>query len=319
MKLLVTGGAGFIGSQLCESLIKRGDDIICIDNFNDFYDPQIKRNNIKNLVKQKKIILYEADISNYDSMEKIFSSHSFDAIVHLAARAGVRPSIKHPLLYEKVNVNGTMNLLELSKINNVKKFVFASSSSVYGNNKKVPFCEDDNVDNPVSPYAASKKAGELIAYTYYHLYQISVSVIRFFTVYGPRQRPDMAIHKFTRLIDKGEKIPVFGDGSTKRDYTFISDIIDGVISSIARCDGYEIYNLGDSKTVNLLEMIQTIEKYLGKSAKFEYMPSQTGVVDITYADISKAGEKLDYSPKVYFDEGIKNFVDWYKHLAKNFN
>ena len=319
MKLLVTGGAGFIGSQLCESLIKRGDDIICIDNFNDFYDPQIKRNNIKNLVKQKKIILYEADISNYDSMEKIFSSHSFDAIVHLAARAGVRPSIKHPLLYEKVNVNGTMNLLELSKINNVKKFVFASSSSVYGNNKKVPFCEDDNVDNPVSPYAASKKAGELIAYTYYHLYQISVSVIRFFTVYGPRQRPDMAIHKFTRLIDKGEKIPVFGDGSTKRDYTFISDIIDGVISSIARCDGYEIYNLGDSKTVNLLEMIQTIEKYLGKSAKFEYMPSQPGDVDITYADISKAGEKLDYSPKVYFDEGIKNFVDWYKHLAKNFN
>lgn len=318
MKLLVTGGAGFIGSQLCERLIDRGDNIVCIDNFNDFYDPRIKRKNVKNLLQNEKFLLFEEDICDYDSLEKIFSSNSFDAIVHLAARAGVRPSIEQPLLYGRVNVNATMNLLEMSKIHNVKKFIFASSSSIYGNTKKVPFSESDNVDNPVSPYAASKKAGELIAYTYFHLYQISISVIRFFTVYGPKQRPDMAIHKFTRMIDKGEKIPVFGDGSSKRDYTFISDIIDGIISSISCCSGYEIYNLGDSKTINLLEMISTIEKYLGKRAKFEYLSRQPGDVDITYADISKAAKKLDYSPKIYFDEGIKIFVDWYKRNTNDF-
>lgn len=311
MTILITGGAGFIGSHLCERLIKQNHQIVCLDNFNDYYDPRIKRKNIELLLKDKSFSLIEAELCDFQQLKSIFSQQSFDCIYHLAARAGVRPSIQQPLLYQEVNVSGTTNLLELSKQYEIPRFVFASSSSVYGNNKKVPFSETDNVDYPVSPYASTKKAGELIAYTYHHLYQISVSCIRFFTVYGPRQRPDMAIHKFTRLIDKGETIPVFGDGSSKRDYTYYSDIIDGLISAMENCSGYEIYNLGDSKTIGLLEMVKTIEKHLGKKARLDYQPFQPGDVDITYADISKASKKLGYSPKVFFDEGIKSFVDWY--------
>ncbi len=316
MKLLVTGGAGFIGSHLCETLLRRGDEIVCADNFNDYYNPLIKRKNVEPLEKNRNFRLIETDIRHYDSLESVFATNLFDAIVHLAARAGVRPSIEQPLLYEEVNVKGTGNLLEMSKIYGVKKFVFASSSSVYGNNRKVPFSEKDNVDNPVSPYAATKKAGELIAYTYHHLYQISVSCIRFFTVYGPRQRPDMAIHKFTRLIDRDEAIPVFGDGTSKRDYTFIADIVDGLVRSLDRCSGYEIYNLGDSRTVGLMEMIATIEKYLGKKANLQRLPFQPGDVEITYADISKARRKLDYAPKVFFEEGIQEFIKWYTHIGR---
>ena len=317
MKVLVTGGAGFIGSQLCEALLQRNDEVVSIDCFNDYYNPKIKRKNVEENIKHKNFTLIEEDICDYEKLQTIFSSHSFDSIVHLAARAGVRPSIQQPLLYEEVNVKGTANLLELAKVHNIKTFVFASSSSVYGNNKKVPFSETDNVDNPVSPYAATKKAGELLAYTYHHLYDMSISCIRFFTVYGPRQRPDMAINKFTRLIDQGKSIPVFGDGSSQRDYTYISDIVDGVIRALDYCSGYEIYNLGDSRTVSLMEMIQTIEKYLGKKANLEYLPFQPGDVNITFADISKAKEKLKYTPKVYFDEGIKHFIDWYKNIGRD--
>lgn len=316
MKLLVTGGAGFIGSHLCETLLRRGDEIVCVDNFNDYYNPLIKRKNVEQLVENRNFHLIETDIRDFNALESLFATNLFDAIVHLAARAGVRPSIDQPLLYEEVNVKGTSNLLELSKIYGIKKFVFASSSSVYGNNKKVPFSEEDNVDNPVSPYAATKKAGELIAYTYHHLYQMSISCIRFFTVYGPRQRPDMAIHKFTRLIDQGEPIPVFGDGTSKRDYTFISDIIDGLVRSLDRCSGYEIYNLGDSRTIGLMEMIATIEKYLGKKANLQRLPFQPGDVEITFADISKARKKLDYAPKVFFEEGIKEFIEWYTLIGR---
>jgi len=311
MKVLVTGAAGFIGSHLCERLVDHNIDVICVDNFNNYYNPAIKRKNIESLMASNKIKLYEVDICIYEQLKSVFSSHQFCGIYHLAARAGVRPSIKNPLLYQQVNVEGTLNLLELARQFEIPKFIFASSSSVYGNNKKTPFSEIDNVDNPISPYAATKKAGELIAYSYHHLYDISISCIRFFTVYGPRQRPDMAIHRFTKLIDHGEEIPVFGDGSSQRDYTYISDIIDGLVNAYDYCSGYEIYNLGDSQTIILMKMIQTIEKYLGKKANLKFLPFQLGDVEMTFADIGKAKLELNYSPKVYFEEGVRNFIDWY--------
>ena len=317
MAYLVTGGAGFIGSHLCERLVKEGSEIICVDNFNDFYDPLIKRRNVEGLQKKANFKLYELDILDFPKLQAVFEQNDIDVIIHLAARAGVRPSIKEPLLYQEVNVRGTLNLLELARRFNVPKFVFASSSSVYGNNKKVPFSEQDNVDNPVSPYAATKKAGELLAYTYHHLYDISISCIRFFTVYGPRQRPDMAIHKFTKLIDQGKKVPIFGDGNSQRDYTYISDIIDGLCSAIEYCQGYEIYNLGDSRTVELKEVIQHIENLLDKKARLDFKPFQAGDVWITYADISKAKAQLKYQPKIMFEKGMQNFIDWYKSEGRN--
>jgi len=317
MAYLVTGGAGFIGSHLCERLVKEGNEIICVDNFNDFYDPLIKRRNVEGLQKKANFKLYELDILDFPKLQAVFEQNDIDVIIHLAARAGVRPSIKEPLLYQEVNVRGTLNLLELARRFNVPKFVFASSSSVYGNNKKVPFSEQDNVDNPVSPYAATKKAGELLAYTYHHLYDISISCIRFFTVYGPRQRPDMAIHKFTKLIDQGKKVPIFGDGNSQRDYTYISDIIDGLCSAIEYCQGYEIYNLGDSRTVELKEVIQHIENLLNKKARLDFKPFQAGDVWITYADISKAKAQLKYQPKIMFEKGMQNFIDWYKSEGRN--
>ncbi len=311
MQILVTGAAGFIGSHLCERLLSRGDEVIGLDNFNTYYDPRIKKNNIVGASKFTNFHLIETDIRESGKLKDIFQNHVFDVIVHLAARAGVRPSLINPLLYQDVNVRGTMNLLELAKEFSIPKFVFASSSSVYGNNKKVPFSESDNVDFPVSPYAATKKAGELIGYTYHHLYGFSFSGIRFFTVYGPRQRPDMAIHKFTQLIDLGKEIPVFGDGNSRRDYTFVDDIVDGIVAIIDRSEGYEIFNLGDSRTIGLLEMIRAIEESLGKKARINWLPSQPGDVPITYADISKAKAKLGYQPKVLFEEGINRFVAWY--------
>jgi len=317
MAYLVTGGAGFIGSHLCERLVKEGSEIVCVDNFNDFYDPLIKRRNVEGLQKKANFKLYELDILDFPKLQAVFEQNDIDVIIHLAARAGVRPSIKEPLLYQEVNVRGTLNLLELARRFNVPKFVFASSSSVYGNNKKVPFSEQDNVDNPVSPYAATKKAGELLAYTYHHLYDISISCIRFFTVYGPRQRPDMAIHKFTKLIDQGKKVPIFGDGNSQRDYTYISDIIDGLCSAIEYCQGYEIYNLGDSRTVELKEVIQHIENLLNKKARLDFKPFQAGDVWITYADISKAKAQLKYQPKIMFEKGMQNFIDWYKSEGRN--
>ncbi len=312
MLYLVTGGAGFIGSHLIERLLSEQHNVCCLDNFNNYYSPTIKRRNIENISQHPHFKLIEGDILNESLLENIFQNHSFDGIVHLAARAGVRPSVLHPQLYEEVNVRGTLNLLEMAKQYQIKRCIMASSSSVYGNNSKVPFSESDPVDNPISPYAATKKAAELIGYTYSSLYNISVTCLRFFTVYGPRQRPDMAIHKFTKLISAEEEIPIYGDGKAKRDFTFISDIIDGVVRSIDRCDGYHIYNLGESRVVPLMELIGLIEKHLAKKATIKWLPPQPGDVPITYADIRKAKDELGYNPMVNIEDGIIAFVKWFK-------
>lgn len=312
MYYLVTGGAGFIGSHLIERLLSENYKVLCLDNFNDYYNPAIKWRNIEAVSQYANFQLIQGDILDEDLLKKIFQSNHFDGIVHLAARAGVRPSILQPRLYQEVNIRGTLNLLEMAKQHKIAKFIMASSSSVYGNNKKVPFSEKDPVDNPISPYAATKKAAELIGYTYSALYNISVSCLRFFTVYGPRQRPDMAIHKFTKLIASGTEIPIYGDGSARRDFTFIDDIIHGIVNSIERCSGYNIYNLGESRVVPLMELISLIEQQLGKKAKIKYLPLQPGDVAITYADISKARNELDYQPQVDINEGIRLFVKWFK-------
>lgn len=312
MHYLITGGAGFIGSHLSERLLSEGHEILCIDNFNDYYDPKIKEKNLKVSQDYNNFRLIPGDILDEELLDKIFRQNQFDGIIHLAARAGVRPSVLQPKLYEEVNIRGTLNLLEQAKNKNIKKIILASSSSVYGNNKKVPFSESDPVDNPISPYAATKKACELIAYTYSTLYDISISCLRFFTVYGPRQRPDMAIHKFTKLIASGEEIPVFGDGKVKRDFTYYSDIIDGLVRSIDRCNGYNIYNLGESQVIELMDLVSLIEKYLGKKAKINWQPRQPGDVEITYADVTKAKNELDYNPKVNIETGIKQFIKWFE-------
>ncbi len=324
--ILVTGGAGFIGSHLTEALLKSQQKVIVLDNFNDFYDPEIKRGNIKAIttkmaelgIPEDHFQIVEGDIRNTEQMDKLFASFSIQLVVHLAAMAGVRPSISVPLLYNDVNINGTLNLLELCRKYGVKKFVFASSSSVYGNNKKVPFSETDFVDHPISPYAATKRAGELICYTYHHLYGMDIACLRFFTVYGPRQRPDLAIHKFTKLIINDEEVPFYGDGTTERDYTHIDDIIDGVVKAIQWVQTgqglYEIFNLGESRTVNLKEMVTTLEKVIGKKAKLKFLPMQPGDVTKTYADITKAQKILGYHPTTTFEEGIKQFIQWYREV-----
>ncbi len=312
---MLTGGAGFIGSHYCEKLLQDGHEVVILDNFNDYYDPKIKRRNLDEVRRVGEFTLIEGDLTDAEVLETIFSRHRFDAMVHLAARAGVRPSLKQPLLYERVNVQGTIQLLDHARMQGIERIVIASSSSVYGENEKVPFSEADPVDNPISPYAATKKACELIAFTYHHLYQMNITCLRFFTVYGPRQRPDMAIHKFTRLIDAGEPIPVFGDGSSRRDYTYISDIIDGVQKSLDHCRGYHIYNLGESRTITLSELIALIEEKLGKKAVIDRRPTQPGDVPITYADISRAREEIGYAPQVDMAEGITEFVGWFKRVA----
>ncbi len=312
MKALVTGGAGFIGSHLCERLIGQGWSVVALDNFDDFYDPAVKRANIAGCLKNKRFELVEGDIGDAKCVGRILGAGDIDIVVHLAAKAGVRPSIEDPVEYESVNINGTVVLLEAVKEFGVKKFVFGSSSSVYGNNEKVPFYETDNVDFPISPYAATKKAGELICHTYSHLYDIDMMCLRFFTVYGPRQRPDLAIHKFCKLIEAGEAIPVFGDGSMRRDFTYIDDIIEGVLAAIQRCSGYEIYNLGESRPVRLDELIGEIEKALGKKAVIERLGMQPGDVIQTYADVSKAKERLGYEPKTEIEVGLRQFVEWFR-------
>ncbi len=314
-KILVTGGAGFIGSHLSEALVQQGNEVVCLDNFNDYYDPAIKHRNIAPLLKHKNFSVVEKDILDLPFLRELFEGSSFEVVVHLAARAGVRPSIKQPLLYQKVNVEGTNNLLELSKDFGVKKFIFASSSSVYGENKKTPFSEDDFVDHPISPYASTKKAGELVCYTYYHLYKLPVTCLRFFTVYGPRQRPDMAIHKFTKSIYNGDKITMYGDGSSRRDYTYITDVIDGILRSIERCQDYHIYNLGESETIALHELIDVIAACLGKRPDIEVLPRQPGDVPITFADITRAREEIGYQPKVGIEQGVENFVKWFTAMA----
>lgn len=309
MKVLVTGAVGFIGSHLTERLLSNGWEVVGVDNFDDFYNPQVKRRNISQALQNNNFRLIEADIRDRDSMEKALAD-GIDSIVHLAARAGVRPSIEQPLLYADVNINGTMVLLEAAHKNNIGKFVFGSSSSVYGNNKKIPFAEEDNVDFPISPYAATKKACELICHTYHSLYDISISCLRFFTVYGPRQRPDLAIHKFARLIEQGKPIPVFGDGSMMRDFTYIDDIIDGTVAAIEKCSGFEIYNLGESRPIKLSDLITEIETALGKKAEKQYLPVQPGDVQRTYADVTKAMRELGYQPRTHIKDGLTKFVQW---------
>ncbi len=312
MKFLVTGGAGFIGSSVVDRLLGRGDSVVCLDNFDDFYSPSMKRMNIDGALRDKNFKLVEGDIRDIALLRKLFAEEGIDMVFHPAARAGVRPSIIDPLLYEDVNVKGTMNLLEVSREHKVKGFIFASSSSIYGKNKKVPFSEEDNVDYPVSPYAATKKACELICYTYHHLHKMNITCLRFFTVYGPRQRPEMAIHKFTRLIDQGRPVPMFGDGLSKRDYTYIDDIVDGVVKAIDHNAPYDIFNLGESQTTELRELIGLIEEHLGKKALIERLPDQPGDVPITYADITKSVKVLGYAPRTKVAEGVKKFVLWYK-------
>ncbi|HXT64040.1 MAG TPA: GDP-mannose 4,6-dehydratase [Pyrinomonadaceae bacterium] len=311
--ILITGGAGFIGSHLVDRLMSEGDwRVTVVDDFNDFYSPSIKRDNIREHLKNSNYKLIEADIRNSDALERAFET-KLDCIVHLAARAGVRPSLKEPRLYVETNINGTMNLLELARTYGVKQFVFGSSSSVYGVNEKVPFAEDDPIFNPISPYAATKAAGELICHTYSHLYGMRIVCLRFFTVYGARQRPDLAIHKFAKLISEGKPIPVFGDGSTRRDYTYVDDIIAGVRAAIDYdASNYEVINLGESRTVELRELISLIEKELGARAEIDRQPPQPGDVPQTFADISKARELLNYNPQTQIEAGIKRFIEWFQ-------
>ncbi len=308
---LVTGSAGFIGSHLTEQLLSAGWRVTGLDSFDSFYAPATKRKNLHACVANERFQLVEGDIRDPKAVREACGD-GVDVIVHLAARAGVRPSIEDPLLYQDVNVNGTCVLLEAARHHKIKKFVFASSSSVYGNNEKVPFSEKDNVDHPISPYAASKKAGELLCHSYHHLFGIDMTCLRFFTVYGARQRPDLAINKFTRLIDSGKPIQMFGDGSMMRDHTYIDDILSGVLAAIERCKGYHIYNLGESEPVSLKDLIGAIEKAVAKRAVIERLPLQPGDVDTTFADISLARAELGYAPKTSLAEGLAHFVKWYQ-------
>lgn len=310
MNILLTGGAGFIGSHLAERLLARGDSLTVLDDFNDYYDPSLKRRNATLITGRARLI--EADICDTAATRAIFQSNRFDAIIHIAARAGVRPSIQQPLLYTRVNIDGTHNLLELAREFGVRKFLFASSSSVYGVNQKVPFAEDDPIFQPISPYAATKLSGEAFCHVYHHLYGLDIACLRFFTVYGPRQRPDLAIRKFTTAIATGRPIEIYGDGTTRRDYTYIDDILQGILAALDRPLGYQVINLGESRTVELRELVHLIEKELDIPAKRKPMPLQPGDVPITYADITKARRLLDYNPQVPIEEGIARFVRWYK-------
>lgn len=309
--ILVTGGAGFIGSHLVDRLLGAGESVCVLDNFNPFYDPAVKRSNIEAHLEHENYQLIEADIRDKTAVEACFERCSIQEVIHLAAMAGVRPSIEDPSLYQEVNLIGTMNLLEAMRARSIKKLIFASSSSVYGNNEKVPFAESDPVDHPISPYASTKKSGELIVYTYHHLYDIDSVCLRFFTVYGPRQRPEMAIHLFTRKIFQGEEILVFGDGSSRRDYTYIDDIVDGILACRSQKFGYEALNLGRSDTIHLAGLIEKIEKQSGRKARIQRLPIQAGDVRQTFADISKARRLINFEPKVSLDAGLQRFIEWY--------
>jgi UDP-glucuronate 4-epimerase len=309
LKVLVTGGAGFIGSHVCDALLARGDEVTVLDNFNDFYDPAIKRRNAAGLRGAR---VATGDIRDQALVSSLFDEGRFDALVHLAAMAGVRPSLLDPLHYQDVNVRGTVILLEELRKRPEIRHVFASSSSVYGSNEKVPFREDEDIHHPVSPYAATKRAGELLCFTHHHLYGIRTSCLRFFTVYGPRQRPEMAIHKFVAACLAGRPIPFYGDGSTRRDYTYVDDIVDGVVRALDRCEGYEIYNLGESQTTSLAELVSMIGEACRKEPVLDRQPLQPGDVLITYADVSKAKARLGYDPHTAVREGIERFVRWYR-------
>jgi len=309
MRVLVTGGAGFIGSHVCEHLLARGDELTVLDNFNSFYDPALKRENAAALRGAR---LVEGDIRDAELVARLFGEGRFDGVVHLAAMAGVRPSLLDPLLYTDVNIRGTQVILrELEKRPEVK-LAFASSSSVYGSNERVPFREDDDIHRPISPYAATKRAGELLCFTHHHLYGTPISALRFFTVYGPRQRPEMAIHAFVRQCLARRPIPIFGDGTTRRDYTYISDIVDGTVRALDRAQGFEVYNLGESRTISLAELIAAVGQACGVEPILDRKPMQPGDVLVTFADVSKAREKLGYDPRTTLEEGLARFLAWYR-------
>jgi UDP-glucuronate 4-epimerase len=312
MNFLVTGGAGFIGSHVCERLLRDGHTVCAFDDLNSFYDPGLKKNNIREIQKLAKPFEFVfGDITDSTALNEIFSSGKFDQVIHLAARAGIRPSLEEAALYQRVNVEGTVNVFEAARLRGVKKIIIASSSSVYGVNSKVPFSENDPIFSPISPYAASKLACEALGHVYHHVYGMDVTVLRLFTAYGPRQRSDLAIHKFAKLINAEKPIAVFGDGATARDYTYIDDIVDGIIACTKKNFCYEIFNLGESQTVKLGELIALLEKSLGKKAVIDRQPLQPGDVPITFADISKARAKLGYDPKTKIAEGIPKFVEWF--------
>ncbi len=312
----ITGGAGFIGSSLAEKLLNDGNKVVTIDNFCNFYNPKIKENNIKNLITNKNFKMYKGDIREREILKKIFNENEINIVMHLAAMAGVRPSIQNPILYQEVNCLGTQNILEEMKLHNCKNLVMASSSSVYGNCKEVPFKEDMIVDFAISPYAATKKANEVMTHVYHKLYDMNVIMLRFFTVYGPKQRPDLAINKFTRLMLEGKEIPMFGDGTTSRDYTYIDDIVNGIDRAckyaLDNKEVYEILNIGNSSPISLKQMIDIIAKTLNVKPKINQLPMQPGDVERTYADISKAKKLIGYEPKTSFEQGIRKFVGWYK-------
>lgn len=323
MTILVTGAAGFIGSHLCELLLKKGSVVVGLDNMNAFYDPEVKQKNLFAIQKRAdevggEFVFYATDIRHEERVRQILREHKVPSIIHLAAMAGVRPSLENPILYAQVNEVGTMTLLEEARRAGVQTFIFGSSSSVYGNNTKVPFRESDPVDHPISPYAATKKAGELMCHIYHRLYGMTVACLRFFTVYGPRQRPDLAINKFTHLIRQGRKVPIFGDGTKSRDFTYIDDIIDGVYKTLLFCaettvPRYDIFNLGGSETTDVNTLVDLISRAMKMPASKQYLPDQPGDVDRTYADITKAKEVLGYEPKVKIEDGIARYVDWVMH------
>jgi UDP-glucuronate 4-epimerase len=312
-QFLVTGGAGFIGSHLVDCLLaRRPARVVVVDNFDEFYDPQIKRANVADHVNDRDYLLVNADIRDYAALKQIFAEHHFDAIIHLAAKAGVRPSVSEPRVYTEVNINGTMNLLELAERNGVRKFVFGSSSSVYGPAATPPFREDAPLA-PISPYASTKASGELLAHTYSHLYGMQIVCLRFFTVYGARQRPDLAIHKFARMIASGSPVQVYGDGSAERDFTYVDDILQGVMAAIEYdATPFEVINLGESQTVTVNRMIELLEEALGRKAVIERRPPQPGDMPLTHADITKARRLLGYQPTTPIETGIKKFAEWFK-------
>jgi UDP-glucuronate 4-epimerase len=311
-KILLTGGAGFIGSHVARRLLARGERIVALDDFNDFYAPRLKRENAAGLALDPGWKLVEGDIRDADLVERLFRDERFDAVIHLAARAGVRPSLKEPILYEDVNCIGTLRLLEAARHHGPANFVFASSSSVYGINEKVPFAESDPVDLPISPYATTKRAGELLCFNYSHLYGLRTSCLRFFTVYGPSQRPEMAIAKFTDLLARGESVPLYGTGQSRRDYTYIDDIVDGVVAALDLAPQFEIFNLGGSQTTALIDLVHWLAAELGVEPRVEMLPEQPGDVPITFADVTKAREMLGYEPKVPIREGLRRYVAWYR-------
>ncbi len=314
--MLVTGGAGFIGGHLCQRLLDRGDDVVCVDSFDPFYDPAIKRGTAASLARSPRFRLVEGDIRDAAGLERALAREGIEAIVHLAARAGVRPSIEDPVLYTQVNVEGTVAILELARRLEVKPFVFGSSSSVYGDTSGVPFREDERAAAPISPYAATKRAGELLCHAYAHLHGLAVVCLRFFTVYGPRQRPDLAIHKFARLMAAGEPIPFYGDGSTGRDYTYVDDIVQGIEGAVAyaaaRSASFEVFNLGESETVTLARLVELLSAALRVEPVLDRLPAQPGDVEQTYADITRARAILGYAPGVRIEEGIPRFVEWFR-------